>query len=78
MSNVIPIEIYETENKLEEKLKEFKQEQQALIAVLPELKEEIYKLEAEKVKAGRGEKAKVNARLVDKKNELKRIGRAHV
>jgi len=73
MSNVIPIEIYETENKLEEKRKSFETEQRALMSELPAIREELYKLEAEKVAAGKGEKAKIQAKLVDKKNELKRF-----
>jgi len=36
MSNIISIEVYETENKLEEKRREFEEQQQALIDVLPE------------------------------------------
>jgi hypothetical protein len=73
MSNIISIEVYETENKLEEKRREFTEQQQALIDELPTLKNEIYKLEAEKVNAGKGEKGKIQAKLIDKKNELKRF-----
>jgi hypothetical protein len=73
MSNVIPIEIYETERRLEEKKSSFELEQTALNKELPGLKEEIFKLEEEKVRAGKGEKGKIQAKLVDKKNELKRF-----
>lgn len=73
MSNIISIEVYETENKLEEKRREFAEQQQALINELPALKNEIYKLEADKVNAGKGDKGKIQAKLVDKKNELKRF-----
>jgi hypothetical protein len=73
MGNVIPIEIYETEHKLEEKQQEFQEQHAALVKELPGLKEEIFKLEEEKVRAGKGEKGKIQARLVDKKNELKRF-----
>lgn len=73
MGKVVPIEIYETEHKLADKQKEFEQQQAALLKELPELKEEIFKLEEEKVRAGKGEKGKIQAKLVDKKNELKRF-----
>ena len=73
MSNIISIEVYETENKLEEKRREFTEQQQALIDELPSLKNEIYKLEAEKVNAVKGDKGKIQGKLIDKKNELKRF-----
>ena len=51
MSNVIPLEIYETENKLRDKRDSFEHDKHALIKELPALKEEIYKLEAQKAVA---------------------------
>ena len=72
MSNVIPLEIYETENKLRDKRDSFEHDKHALIKELPALKEEIYKLEAQKAVAVRGEKSQIQSKLVDKKNELKR------